>query len=93
MKWREYVCQKAFEFVFADLGEPKEYGFNSFEEMYDDFISENKYQLIKADGVETDVAEEYWGRDINACLENRYDDFKYIVFGVFENDVDIDFNK
>lgn len=88
--WREYVCEKVFEMLFADLPcSVIKFGFNSWEELYDHIVDNEIDELKTEDDCVVRLIEDYAGAYIPSLLEHYYIDVKYIVRGVKERKVNL----
>ena len=90
MHWREYVCMKAFEFAFAELGQVEEYGFNSWAKLFDYVVKNNVQELQNKDGEIAYVVEEYEHLAIADILTVLSEDFVYLLQGVNDFNVKLD---
>lgn len=89
MRLEEYLCYQALAFTFSNLTQVEDYGFKTWEELYDHIIENDLEVLLDVNGEEMYVVEAYEHLNLVDTLEQLYDDFRYILQGVNEFNVDL----
>lgn len=77
MELKEFLCGMACGFTFADLGQPEDYGFTTWAELYQYAVQNNIDELTGLDGEPVDLADE--NKEIADSLQYWYSTFEYVT--------------
>ena len=58
MELKEFLCGMACEFTFADLGQPEDYGFTTWAELFQYAVQNDIDELVRLVGEVVELAEE-----------------------------------
>lgn len=89
MPMRDYICMSVFEWVFADLHLIEEYGFKTWEELYDYVIDNQVDELKTKDGEKDWLVTDYEGAYLPTLLQEFYSNIEYLVSGIKRFNVEI----
>lgn len=87
MELNEFLCGMACEYTFSDLGQPEDYGFDSWAELFKYAVQNDIDELTGLDGEPVGLADE--NKEISDSLQYWYLTFEYVtdMFKVYVEEV------
>ena len=77
MELNEFLCGMACEYTFSDLGQPEDYGFDSWAELFKYAVQNDIDELITLDGYNVEPTDEE--RTISSSLLIWRTNFEYVI--------------
>nr|DAP73689.1 MAG TPA: hypothetical protein [Caudoviricetes sp.] len=77
MELNEFLCGMACEYTFSDLGQPEDYGFDSWAELFKYAVQNDIDELITLDGYRADLTDEE--NTISSNLLIWRTNFEYVI--------------
>lgn len=77
MELNEFLCGMACGYTFSDLGQPEDYGFDSWAELFKYAVQNDIDELITLDGYRADLTDEE--NTISSSLLIWRTNFEYVI--------------